>query len=658
MARKAAERGGSPDRALAGPVDLDAALRARFGLSALKPWQREAVEGVLGGPRRALVIAPTGGGKSLTYQLPATLLPGTSVVISPLVALMDDQVRALEARGIGATYLASTLAPEERRARHDRIASGAVKLVYVAPERLGAPGALESLARLKPPLVAIDEAHCISQWGHDFRPDYLRLGEALKALAPAHAVACTATATPRVRGEILEKLGWSPETTSLVLRGFARPNLHLSALEVGPARERRAQLTAALKETLGPAGRAEGAAIVYCATRRAADEAGEHVKALGYRAGVYHAGLPPEERADVGARFADRSLEVVAATNAFGMGIDRPDIRLVVHQQMPSSIEAYYQEVGRAGRDGQPAWGVVFSGASDLATRKRLIELGSGGVVSAERIQQQWSLFLDLCRYVEAGSCRHDFILRYFGDEAELLGGCGHCDVCEALEEKGGDASDGAASDASSELAVRKALSAVARARGGAGLNALARSLAGETPKGAAGERLGRLSTHGLLRDLGVERTTQLMRRLVTAGLVELTGGDYPVALLTERGVRVMKAEEPARVLLPEAFSRSPRPARAASKSEGRAERKAELAGLSGPQAALFEALRLERSALAKEVGMPAYVVAHDRVLLDIARTRPATLRTLGQVRGMGPARLDAYGARFLAALDRAERAS
>jgi ATP-dependent DNA helicase RecQ len=625
---------------------LDVALKERFGLSALKPWQREAIEGVLEGPRRALVIAPTGGGKSLTYQLPATLLPSTSVVISPLVALMDDQVRALEARGIGATYLASTLSPEERRARQDRLAAGAIKLLYVAPERLATPGAIEQLARLRPPLVAIDEAHCISQWGHDFRPDYLRLGEVLKKLAPAHAVACTATATPRVRDEILEKLGWAGATTRLVLRGFARPNLHLSALEVGRTKERRAQLTAALKEALGPSKKTDGAAIVYCATRRAAEDAGVHLRTLGYRAAVYHAGLSPDERTAVSERFSDRTLDVVAATNAFGMGIDRPDIRLVVHMQMPSSIEAYYQEVGRAGRDGQPAWGVVFSGASDLATRKRLIEMGT---LSAERVKQQWSLFLDLCRYVEAGSCRHDFILRYFGDEAELLGGCGHCDVCETLQEKG---QRGSEPDEEAELTVKKALSAVARARGGAGLNAIARSLAGETAKGAAGARLAQLSTHGLLRALGVERATRLMRRLVTAGLVELTSGDYPVAILTERGASVMKGQQLARVLVPEGFSRAPKPSRTQ-----RTEQAAAPTGMTAIEVQRLEALRLERTALAKSVGMPPYVVAHDSVLIDIAKSRPATLRTLGQIRGMGPARLDAYGERLLAALDRAERA-
>lgn len=636
-------------------LDLQGILKERFGLTALKPWQREAIDAILSGPRRALVIAPTGGGKSLTYQLPATALPGTSVIVSPLVALMDDQVRALEARGIPATYLASTLTPDERRIRQDRIASGQIKLLYVAPERLAQPGAVESLARLRPPLVAIDEAHCISQWGHDFRPDYLRLAEVIERLAPPHAVACTATATPRVRAEILDKLRWSESSTKLVLKGFARPNLHLAATEVDGVRGRRALALSALKDAIGaPRGTREGAAILYAATRKAAEEAAELAKDAGYRAAAYHAGLSPEERSRVSEAFATKKLDVVAATNAFGMGIDRSDIRVVVHLQMPASIEAYYQEVGRAGRDGQPAWGLLLSGSGDLGTRRRLIELGKDGPADPAEVKRQWDLFLELCRYVEAGSCRHDFILRYFGDEEELLGGCGHCDVCAELEENEGKEKE---NEADTDLIVRKALAGVARAKRSAGMTSIAASLAGEASTKGVGQRLSRLSTHGLLSALGKERTLVLLRRLVTAGLVELTAGDFPLPYLTERGVQVMQAKEPARVLLPKPKVERIRAVRQRSEGRERSEKTSVKASLSPREQARYEALRAERVAIAKDVGMPAYVICHDKTLAEIAKNRPATLRTLGQVKGMGPARVEAYGDRFLSALDRAERA-
>jgi ATP-dependent DNA helicase RecQ len=620
-------------------VDLDEKLRERFGLPGFRPWQREAVEELLEGGGRVLAIAPTGGGKSLCYQFPATELDGTTIVVSPLIALMEDQVRALTDRGIPATYVASNLPVEERRERLRNLHAGRYRLVYVSPERLAHPSVLERLSTLRPPLVAVDEAHCISQWGHDFRPDYLRLGPALEQLAPPRVLACTATATPDVREEILDKLGLGPGTRQ-ILRGFARPNLHLAAEEIDGGTARTRVVIAALKEALGPPSAPQGAAIVYAGTRRKTEELAATLSELGYRTAGYHAGIGAEERGRISNAFADRELDVVVATNAFGMGIDRPDIRTVVHFQAPGSIEAYYQEVGRAGRDGQPAHGLLITGAADIGLRRRLLELGGrdGQRPPQELIDRQWKLFLDLRRYVEAGSCRHDFILRYFGDEQELLGGCGHCDVCERLERSGGEERAVSEEDA---IVVRKALSGVARARRRVGLTAIAKMLHGARDAQLRRWGLDELSTHGILAEHSTGWIQALLRRLITAGLVDLTPTQYPMPYLTKAGVAAMKGEAPVRVLPPPPDMGRRRGTR------GRAKAKRE------PPAdmdeALFERLRAERLEMAKEKGVPAYVICHDRTLMEIAADKPADLVQLAQVAGMGPARIEAYGDRLLA---------
>ncbi|MEZ4325245.1 MAG: ATP-dependent DNA helicase RecQ [Polyangiales bacterium] len=632
----------------------DQRLQQRFGLPSFHAWQREAIDALLSGPRRVLVVAPTGGGKSLCYQYPATELEGTTLVVSPLIALMEDQVRALRARGVRATFLASTLPFEELKEREAAVGRGEFDLVYVAPERLSNRYTLEMVRALRPPFVAIDEAHCIAQWGHDFRPEYLRLGEVLRVLDPPHVLACTATATPAVRDEILARLALDERDTRVVLRGFARPNLHLSCEEIDGQKARRRATVSILREVLGSTSAPAGGAIVYAATRKNAEAMGETLTEAGFRAGVYHAGMGPEERADVNARFASGALHVVAATNAFGMGIDRADIRVVVHLQAPGSIEAYYQEVGRAGRDGAPAEGVLLASASDMGLRKRLIDMRGSG---AELAARQWGLFLDLMRYVEAGSCRHDFILRYFGDDQETLGGCGHCDVCSALEAREGVASGQSVEDLEgARLKVRQALSGVARARGSVGLRAVAEMLAGKSSVKSKRWGFESLSTFGLFREEGLEWTIALLRRLVTAALVDLTSDEYPLLVLTPRGVSVMKGELPADVLLPSASAgrhtsrkRGGRDGAPASKASSAVD----LDALDDTSRELFMALREERTALARERSVPPYVICHDRTLLGLAVQRPTTDGGLAGVHGMGPARIEAYGARLIAVIER-----
>jgi ATP-dependent DNA helicase RecQ len=613
--------------------DLDVVLSERFGLKGFRPWQREAIEAVLPAGSRVLVVAPTGGGKSLTYQFPATILPGTCVVISPLVALMEDQVRSLRARGISATYLASTLSAEERQSREAALRQGRFKLVYVSPERLAFDGALEQLARLRPPLVAIDEAHCISQWGHDFRPDYARLGEVLERLRPPRVLACTATATPHVRRDIRACLRFAPERTVEILRGFARPNLHLSARSVDGPTEAFKVLQDELRARLRSVARPQGAAIVYAATRNGTEKLSDKLRAQGYNVLAYHAGLDARVRTEVSQRFAAREVDVVVATNAFGMGIDRPDIRAVIHAQPPASIEAYYQEVGRAGRDGHEAHGLLLCSGVDIALRRKLVESASDGTRADEAtIQRNWKLFRDLLRYLDAGTCRHDFVLRYFGDEREILGGCGHCDVCAALDEPR-DSSE----RAEVEEVVRMALSAVARAKSRAGMIAIAEMLRGVDNSKTQRFGFTRLSTFGLLKDRSQDWVLALLRGLLAAGWIDLSTGDYPMPFLTKSGWEVMTSKEPLRFRLP----------RVRVKKSGRGKRAAtdDASQWTLEDRALLEQLKAWRARAAKDRGDPPYVIALDKTLHEIVRKRPKSLDALPAIFGLGPARIELYGA-------------
>lgn len=638
---------------------------ARLGHETFRPGQREAIEGLLE-ENRLLLVAPTGGGKSLCYQLPALLLEGTTIVVSPLIALMRDQVDALERLGIEATFLASTLEPEEMARRLDGLEAGAYRLLYVAPERLVFPRFREILKRVSCPLFAIDEAHCISEWGHDFRPEYLEIGRVLAEHPDARILACTATATPYVRDEIISRLGL-PADTPQIVRGFARPNLSLRALEVERTAERRRAVDGVLHETLEGPGAGRGCAIVYGPTRKGTEAERDRLAGRGWRCAAYHAGLGPDERESVHAAFADGELEVVVATNAFGMGIDRADVRAVVHLSPPGSIEAYYQEVGRAGRDGEPAVGLMLVGPGDLARRRALIEgdaalphgSGSGALdgssSGAEAAAHRWNLFLELMRFAEGGSCRHDTILRYFGDEAETLAGCGRCDVCMAMG--AGGRLENAEDDEAVALVVRKALSAVARIHGRYGLSAAVALLRGADDPRLRSARLDLTKTFGILSDRSETWLTKLLRRCVTAGWVDFDGGDRPVAVLTEAGGAVMRGERPVRLLLPpEKGALVP----SAPASGGRSfvvRRKGatpEDAPLDEAATARFEALREHRLTVAQVEGVPPYVVASDRALREMAllfAEPPSSVAELTLAHGIGETKAERYGEGFLAVL-------
>jgi ATP-dependent DNA helicase RecQ len=623
------------------PADLDAALQ-RFGHESFRPGQREAIETILLA-RRLLLVAPTGGGKSLIYQLPATLLSGTTLVVSPLVSLMHDQVAALTARGVRATYLAATLDGEEVRRRMAALGRGDVQLAYIAPERLAFPGFRSLVRDIACPLVAIDEAHCISEWGHDFRPDYLQLGELVADLAGARVLACTATATPVVRDEILARLGLGADTPQLV-RGFARPNLGLRVHEVRAAAQAHRVVDDALAEAIGAPRATRGTAIVYAPTRKRTEEEHARLTRAGWRAAAYHAGLPGDVRERAQQQFRDGALDLIVATNAFGMGIDRPDVRAVIHLAPPGSIEAYYQEVGRAGRDGADAIGVLCLSPSDLPLRRRLLEMPNEfGEVDAARVQHRWSLFLELMRWAEGGSCRHDAILRYFGDEAETLAGCGRCDSCMAL-----DLPQVADAEATA-IAVRKALSAVARLHCRFGLQAAVKLLAGQPDPRLERSGMHETRTFGVLRGKPEAWITALLRRCVTAGWVDFVGGDRPMVALTHAGKAVLFGTGPVRLLLPSEAPPArgaPRERRAAGEGRGtRGERaRPDPEALGAEDARLFQALRTRRLELARSERVPPYVVASDRTLHEIAVERPRTVAALEGIYGIGAAKAARYG--------------
>ena len=611
----------------------------RFGHTSFRPGQREAIETLLD-DGRLLLVAPTGGGKSLTYQLPAAVIGGTTLVLSPLIALMEDQVAQLQALGFNATFLASTLDSETARERTVKFARGEYDFVYVAPERLQYSGFLRAVFEAPIELLAIDEAHCISEWGHDFRPEYLKIGEFIDRLKPKRVLACTATATPIVRDEIVLRLGLGEDTPQQI-RGFARPNLSLQVVDGEGSKARQAKIDGLLKTALGNPIRPKGTAIIYTPTRKSAEDEAQKLRGAGWRTGAYHAGLSPDERERVSKAFREGDVDIVAATCAFGMGIDRSDVRAVIHIAPPGSIEAYYQEVGRAGRDGAEAFGLLMVSTKDLAVRRRLLERETDGrVPDPALIEHRWSQFLELIRWSEGGSCRHDAILRYFGDEAESLDGCGRCDVCLSLFEADGR------QESEIETCVLKALSGVARVHDKLGLKAAAELLVGKTTPKLTQYGLVNSKTFGVLQTETLDWTLKLLRRCVTAGWVSFSTGDLPLAVLTYAGAEVLRRNRPARLVLPPRRLSGGRKSADGPKAGTRS-------GRTGRSEALFEKLRTTRRELAKAAGVPPYIIATDRTLWDMVDLEPCDPSGLKLVHGMGDNKIRRFGDDFLDTIDR-----
>jgi ATP-dependent DNA helicase RecQ len=586
------------------------ALVETYGFADFRPGQEEIVAAALAG-EDVLAVMPTGAGKSLCYQLPALARGGLTLVVSPLIALMRDQVAQLDALGISAAALNSASDPDERR----RVASGlrdrSLRLLYVAPERLLRDDTLETL-RGAVDLLAIDEAHCVSQWGHDFRPEYLRLREASEALGKPQTLAVTATADAPTRADIAARL--FAKAPRVFVRSFDRPNIFLA---MRPKANATRQLIERLDAHEGESG------IVYCASRRRADELAREFFDRGRQALPYHAGLDNVVRSRNQDIFLQEDGVVICATIAFGMGIDKPDVRFVLHADMPSSIEAYYQEIGRAGRDGLPAEAFALYSAGDIELRRRQIAAGGAPDTRKKIETAKLDALVALC---ETARCRRQTLLASFGEDSTP---CGHCDVCR-----------GAVRLIDGSLEAQKALSAVLRTSGRFFFGHLANILSGK--KSEAIERHGhdQLKTFGVGADRAPAEWRGVLRQLLSARLIEHDGADRDRLIVTEDGRKVLKGEAPFALREDVVAIRTRRDKRAAA-----------FAAPGDADAELLAALKALRGALAKAQKQPAYVVFPDRSLIEMAAAKPASLDALGRVHGVGAAKLARYGSAFLAVI-------
>jgi ATP-dependent DNA helicase RecQ len=622
-AAPAAASGDAPARraaAVARPprsTDPRAVLKEVFGYDEFRGDQADIVAHVVAGGD-AVVLMPTGGGKSITYQVPALVRPGTGLVISPLIALMHDQVDALRANGVRAAYLNSTQNPAERAGVEQDFLAGELDLLYVAPERLSAPATSAMLQRGTLSVIAIDEAHCVSQWGHDFRPDYLALGDLTDRFPGVPRMALTATATHATHQEITERLRL-PDARHFVA-SFDRPNIQY---RIEPKVDPRRQLLQFLRAQ--PAG---SAGIVYALSRKSVEQTAEYLRTQGVDALPYHAGLDAAVRAHHQQRFLREDGVVMVATIAFGMGIDKPDVRFVAHIDLPKSVEGYYQETGRAGRDGDPAIAWMAYGLGDVVQQRRLIDQSPGERSYKMRLGQHLDAMLALCETV---SCRRQNLLAYFGQSSEP---CGNCDTC--LDSP--DTWDGL-------VPAQKLLSTIVRLQRERNQAFGAGHLV-DILRGASTERIRQqghdaLATYGLGADLSDQDWRSVIRQLLARGVI-VARGEYGVLAVGDEGAAVLRGETPV-PLRRDVLGRgggAPRVRKAAASD-----------AVADGDRDLFEALRAWRAGVAKEQGVPAYIVFGDATLRALAEQRPASIAALDGITGIGAKKREAYGEGVLAVI-------
>ncbi|HLT13767.1 MAG TPA: DNA helicase RecQ [Marinobacter sp.] len=603
--------------------DPEQVLHEVFGYESFRPLQGDIVREVVNGGD-ALVLMPTGGGKSLCYQVPALVRPGTAIVISPLIALMQDQVNALRQLGVRAAFLNSTMDFEQARATEYALMTGELDLLYCAPERLIQPRTIELLHSASLSLFAIDEAHCVSQWGHDFRSDYLQLSMLAEAFPGIPRIALTATADERTRKEIAERL--SLTRARHFISGFDRPNIQY---RITPKTNANKQLLDFIKaEHEGDCG------IVYCLSRNKVDATAKLLASKGYTALPYHAGLTSEERSRNQDRFLREDGVIIVATIAFGMGIDKPDVRFVAHLDLPKSLEAYYQETGRAGRDGKPSTAWMVYGLQDVIKLRQMLEASQGNDQFKRVERQKLDAMLGLC---EVTQCRRQILLRYFGDTLEEP--CGNCDTCLNPPETW----DGS-------VAVQKALSCVFRTGQRYGVNYVIDVLRGSENERILQAGHQSISTFGIGTELSANDWKSVFRQLVANGYLRADPEGYGALQLTEQCRPLLKGEQSIELRKDPVVKKS-----AASKSSGKRTGQNVRDQITDHEG--WEALRACRKELADKQGVPPYVIFHDTTLFDMLERRPKSLEELGEVSGVGAAKLEKYGDIFLQTLREIDQA-
>ena len=586
-------------------------LKHTFGYDRFRPPQDDIINAVVNG-QDALVLMPTGGGKSLCYQIPALVRPGCGVVISPLIALMQDQVSALRQLGVKAAFLNSTLEPGQAAQIEQDLLQGQLDLLYIAPERLTQARSIELLQRAPISLFAIDEAHCVSQWGHDFRADYLQLSLLHQQFPSIPRIALTATADERTRKEIIHRLDL--DSADQFIAGFDRPNIRY---RISLKQNAKQQLLGFLKEE-----HPTDAGIVYCLSRKKTEDIAFWLQEQGFNALPYHAGLDARIRADYQSRFLREDSIIMVATVAFGMGIDKPDVRFVAHLDMPKTVEAYYQETGRAGRDGSPSNAWMVYGLQDVIKLRQMVESSDGSEEHKRAERHRLNAMLGLC---EITSCRRQSLLKYFGDILEQP--CGNCDSC--LEPV--DTWDGTE-------AVRKALSAVYRTEQRFGVNHLIDVL-----RGGEGEKIyqfdhHRLATYGLGKDLDANQWRSVFRQLVARGYLRVDMDRFGALRLEQQCRPLLRGEETIQLR------------RDVPKKAGKQTTKTSLPA--DINVALWEALRERRRELAEDQGVPPYVIFHDRTLQEMCVALPQNLAQFSRLTGVGERKLDKYGADFIQVIE------